>query len=46
VARLQSRLFFEELLSAFRAVELSDTPTRVRSNLTNGYRRMPVRFAR
>jgi cytochrome P450 len=46
VARLQSRLFFEELLSAFRTVELSGTPTRVRSNLTNGYRRMPVRFIR
>ncbi len=46
VARLQSRLFFEELLSTFRTVELSGTPTRVRSNLTNGYRRMPVRFGR
>jgi cytochrome P450 len=46
VARLQARLFFSELLSAFRTVELSGTPTRVRSNLTNGYRRMPVRLAR
>jgi cytochrome P450 len=46
VARLQARLFFEELLAAFPTVELSDVPAKVRSNLTNGYRRMPVRLAR
>jgi cytochrome P450 len=45
VARLQARLFFEELLAAFSTVELSDAPAKVRSNLTNGYRRMPVRLA-
>jgi cytochrome P450 len=44
VARLQARLFFEELLAAFSTVELSDVPAKVRSNLTNGYRRMPVRL--
>jgi cytochrome P450 len=46
VARLQARLFFEELLAAFSTIELSDLPVKVRSNLTNGYRRMPVRLAR
>jgi cytochrome P450 len=46
VARLQARVFFEELLAAFSAVELSDAPAKVRSNLTNGYRRMPVRLTR
>jgi cytochrome P450 len=46
VARLQARVFFEELLAGFRTVELEDDPTKVRSNLTNGYRRMPVRLAR
>jgi cytochrome P450 len=46
VARLQACLFFEELLAGFRTVELTDTPTKVRSNLTNGYRRMPVHLAR
>ncbi len=46
VARLQARLFFEELLSGFSTIELGDTPTRVRSNLTNGYRRLPVRLGR
>jgi cytochrome P450 len=46
VARLQARLFFEELLAAFSTIELGDVPVKVRSNLTNGYRRMPVRLAR
>jgi cytochrome P450 len=46
VARLQARLFFEELLSGFSTIELGDAPTKVRSNLTNGYRRLPVRLGR
>jgi cytochrome P450 len=46
VARLQARVFFEELLSGFSTMELSDTPVKVRSNLTNGYRRLPVRLGR
>jgi len=45
VARLQARVFFEELLS-FRTIELAGPPTRLRSNLTNGYRRMPIRLSR
>jgi cytochrome P450 len=45
VARLQTRLFFEELLSGF-TVDLAGPPTRARSNLTNGYRRVPVRLRR
>ena len=46
VARLQAQVFFEELLSGFSTIELSDTPVKVRSNLTNGYRRLPVRLGR
>jgi cytochrome P450 len=46
VARLQARVFFEELLSGVSTVELTDAPTRVRSNLTNGFRRMPVHVVR
>ena len=46
VARLQARVFFEELLSGYSTIELSDTPAKVRSNLTNGYRRLPVRLGR
>ena len=46
VARLQARVLFEELLSGYSTVQLSDTPAKVRSNLTNGYRRLPVRLGR
>ncbi len=46
VARLQARLFFEELLSGFSTIELGDKPTKVRSNLTNGFRRLPVHLGR
>ncbi len=46
VGRLQARVFFEELLSGFSPMELSDTPLKMRSNLTNGYRRLPVRLGR
>jgi cytochrome P450 len=45
VARLQARVFFEELLS-LRTIEPTGPPTRLRSNLTNGYRRMPIRLSR
>ena len=46
VARLQARTFFEELLSSFSTLELTATPAKVRSNLTNGYRYLPLRFIR
>lgn len=46
VARLQARLFFEELLGTFRTIELTEEPTTLRSNFINSYRRMPVRLHR
>jgi cytochrome P450 len=46
LARLEARIFFEELLSTFRTIELAGEPARVRSNLNNGFKRMPVRVAR
>ena len=46
VARLQARVFFEELLSGFPSIEMSGPPSKVRSNLTNGYRRVSVRLGR
>jgi cytochrome P450 len=46
LARLEARVFFEELLSTFRTIELAGPPARIRSNLTNGYKRMPVRLTR
>jgi cytochrome P450 len=44
LARLESRLFFEELLRTFTAIELTGEPIRLRSNLVNGYRAVPVRL--
>jgi cytochrome P450 len=46
LARLEAKIFFEELLSTFRTIELAGEPARVRSNLNNGFKRMPVRLAR
>ena len=44
VARLSARVFLEEALDAWRSVELAAEPARIRSNLTNGLRRVPVRL--
>lgn len=46
LARMEARIFFEELLSTFSAIELTGDPVRVRSNLNNAYKRMPVRLTR
>jgi cytochrome P450 len=46
LARLEGRVFFEELLSRFPGIELAGEPVRVRSNLNNAYKRLPVRMAR
>ena len=44
LARLEGRVFFEELLATFPTIELTGDPTRVRSNLNNGFKRLPVRL--
>ncbi len=44
LARLEGRVFFEELLAAFSDIELAGEPVRVRSNLNNGLKRLPVRM--
>jgi cytochrome P450 len=44
LARLETRVFFEELLNAFESIELTGDPIRLRSNFINGYRRLPVRL--
>ena len=46
LARLEGRVFFEELLSNFSTIELTEQPIRVRSNLNNGVKRLPVRLTR
>jgi cytochrome P450 len=44
LARLEGRVFFEELLAAFPVIELTGEPARVRSNLNNSFKRLPVRL--
>ena len=39
-------MFFEELLSTFRTIELTGEPAKVRSNLNHGFKHMPVHLAR
>jgi cytochrome P450 len=46
LARLEAKIFFEELLSMFRTIEVAGEPVKTRSNLNNGFKRMPVRLAR
>jgi cytochrome P450 len=46
LARLEGKVFFEELLSRFSDIELIGEPVRVRSNLNNAYKRLPVRMVR
>ena len=45
LARLEGRLFFEELVGSFRRIQLLGEPQRVRSNLNNGLKQLPVRLA-
>jgi cytochrome P450 len=44
LARLEGRVFFEELLAAFNDISLTGDPVHLRSNLNNGYKRLPVRL--
>jgi cytochrome P450 len=46
LARLEARLFFEDLLATYPAIELAGSPTRVRSNLNNALRSLPVTLRR
>ncbi|MCU1460497.1 MAG: cytochrome [Acidimicrobiales bacterium] len=45
LARLEGRVFFEELLSAFGTIEQTDPAKRTRSNLNNALKSLPVRLA-
>ncbi|MCB0993548.1 MAG: cytochrome P450 [Acidimicrobiales bacterium] len=45
LARLEGRVFFEELLRRFPTIELTGEPERQRSNLNNALKRLPVRFS-
>jgi cytochrome P450 len=44
LARLEGRVFFGELLETFSGIELIGEPVRIRSNLNNSLKRLPVRL--
>jgi len=44
LARLEARIFFEELLTTYESIDLAGDPVRVRSNLNNALRSLPVRL--
>ncbi len=44
LARLEGNVIFEELLATFPTIELTGEPRRVRSNLNNGLKSLPVRL--
>jgi len=46
LARLEGRVFFEELLETFSTIEPTGEPARVRSNLNNSLKRLPLRLGR
>jgi cytochrome P450 len=45
LARLEGRIFFTELLETFGSIELAGQPRRLRSNLNNALRSLPVSLA-
>jgi cytochrome P450 len=46
LARLEGRVFFDELLSTFPVIEQTGEATRIRSNLNNGLKSLPVELGR
>ena len=42
LARLEGRIFYEELLARFTQIERNGEPKRLRSNLNNSYKQVPV----
>ena len=46
LARLEGRVFLEELLATFPTIEVTGEPHRIRSNLNNGLKHLPLRLRR
>ena len=46
LARLEGRVFFEELLTTYSSIELIGEPVRTRSNLNNALKQLPIRLGR
>jgi cytochrome P450 len=45
LARLEGKVFFEELLATFPTIEVTGEPVRLRSNLNNALKKLPIRLA-
>ncbi|MEU0544107.1 cytochrome P450 [Nocardia sp. NPDC005978] len=46
LARMEGRVFFEELLARFPVIEQTGASRRIRSNLNNGLKSLPIRLSR
>jgi len=46
LARLEGRVFFDELLKTFPTIEQTGPAKRIRSNLNNGLKHLPIHLAR
>ena len=46
LARLQGRVFFDELLNMFPTIEQTGPARRIRSNLNSGFKSLPIRLSR
>jgi cytochrome P450 len=44
LARMETRIFFEEFFKLFSGVELTGKAVRIRSNMANGFKEMPVKL--
>jgi cytochrome P450 len=44
LARLEGRVFFEELFATFPTIECTGDPVRIRSNLNNALKALPIRL--
>jgi cytochrome P450 len=44
LARLEGAVFFHELLTTFTGIELTGPPVRIRSNLNNSFKHLPIRL--
>jgi cytochrome P450 len=45
LARLEGRVFFAELLGTFSHIDVAGHPERIRSNLNNSLKRLPIRLS-
>ncbi|MEH6593489.1 MAG: cytochrome P450, partial [Halioglobus sp.] len=44
LARMETRIFFEEFFQHFAGIEMTGEPVYIRSNSIHGFKEMPVRL--